>query len=234
MNEAAFLINLNTCKIILNEYELLKKVNLKNVTRCSFNKYSSEFRKISKKNEYANTFIAGIEMDDYDFLLKDGSYFQFSFDKNDTDFEMRFAFYPTINNISYLDFLYEFLEADLESCGGVFIEEYQQFLSEQEIKFVSPIRYDYNSRIYKPLVHSASHIHIGYEENIRLPVDKILSPTAFVKVVLQYYYFDRWKDKANSDDRSICFIKNSEFEGLNGVYFSLDDRQLPYISWINN
>ena len=112
MNEAAFLINIKRCKKILGESGILKKVNVTNVQLCTYKKYSNVFRTTAQKENYAKTFIVGLEMDDYDFLLNDGSYFQFSFDKCEKDYVLRMAFYPTINNISYDDFLHEFLESD--------------------------------------------------------------------------------------------------------------------------
>lgn len=176
------------------------------------------------------TFIVGLEMDDYDFLLNDGSYFQFSFDKCEKDYVLRMAFYPTINNISYDDFLHEFLESDIDECGGEFIEDYQQYLTEQEIKFVTPIRYDYNTKIYKPLVHSSAHVHFGYEEDIRVPTDNVLFPSAFVKLILQYFYYDIWKQKIMQGDFQDCLIERIEREIIGRQYWGIDEMKIPYIS----
>ena len=231
MNEAAFLININKCKKLLKEYGILKKINLRNIQMCSYKKYSSEFRSSAQKDNYINSFIVGLEMDDYDFLLNDGSYFQFSFDKDENDFALRMAFYPTINDISYPDFLHEFLELDINECGSEFIEDYQQYLSEQEIKFITSMRYDYNTKISKPLVHSSSHVHFGFEENIRIPMDKILFPSAFVKLVLQYFYYDNWKEKILQDDIEGCLIGEEETRLMNKKYWNIDEMKIPYISF---
>ena len=229
MNEAAFLINIKKCKTILNEYNLLKKVNLKNIQLLSYSKYSDIFRKKARQGDYERIYITGIEMDDYDFLLQDGSYFQFSYDKNESDFVLRMAFYPTINEISYVDFLHEFLEMDIDECGSTFIEDYQQFLTEQEVTRVTPVRYDYNSKIYRPLVHSSSHIHFGYEENIRIPIDGILLPSAFVKVILQYFYYDSWKEKVLHEEGQDLYIGNGEKEKINGKFWGENEKKLPHI-----
>lgn len=230
MNEGAFLINLQLCKKILVEYEILKKANLNNIQICTYKKYSSISRTCMQKDEYARAFIVGLEMDDYDFLLKDGSYFQFSFDKNDMDYILRMAYYPSINHVSYEDFLQEILGWGVNECGGEFIEDYQQYITEQETKFVTPIRYDYNSKIYKPLVHSASHVHLGCEENIRIPIDIILYPSAFVKIILQYFYYDKWKEKIEHGSSKDCFIGKAEKKIIDEQYFGFDEKKIPYIS----
>lgn len=230
MNEATFLINIKRCKKILGESGILKKVNVTKVQLCTYKKYSNVFRTTAQKENYAKTFIVGLEMDDYDFLMNDGSYFQFSFDKCEKDYVLRMAFYPTINNISYDDFLHEFLESDIDECGGEFIEDYQQYLTEQEIKFVTPIRYDYNTKIYKPLVHSSAHVHFGYEEDIRVPTDNVLFPSAFVKLILQYFYYDIWKQKIMQGDFQDCLIESIEREIIGRQYWGIDEMKIPYIS----
>ena len=231
MNEAAFLINIKKCKEILETREVLKKTNLRNIQMCTYKKYSSIFRSTAQKGDYVSTFIKGLEMDDYDFLLNDGSFFQFSFDKNENDYVLRMAFYPTINAISYADFLHEFLEADIDECGSAFIDDYQQYLMEQETKYVTPIRYDYNSKIFRPLVHSSSHVHFGYEENLRVPVDKKLFPSAFVKFVLQYYYYDKWKEKILQGELQHCIIEKAEEEMIDKKYWGNDGMKIPFISF---
>lgn len=229
MNKVAFLINLKECGKLLEEYELLNRTNYRNVNISTYKKYSDEFRVSAQKDNYAKTFIVGSEKDDYDYILRDGSYFQFSFDENDVDFVIRMAFYPTINRISYEEFLLEFLELSIEECGGAFIEDYQQYLDEQEINVVTPVRYDYNSKIYQKVIHSASHIHFGYEENIRVPANKILFPTAFIKIVLQYFYYNTWKKKVKNKEDN-CFISGSEKKDIDSVYWESEDRKIPYIS----
>lgn len=228
MNEAVFLTSVKQCKKILTEFDIFKKENLKKTKVCTYKKYSNEFRKSAQKNNYGQTFIVGLQMDDYDFLLTDGSYFQFSFDREGKEFILRLAYYPTIKDVSYSDFLEEIIGIDIDICGGEFMEEYQQYLSEQEVRFVSPIRYDYNVKLYKRIIHSASHLHLGYEENLRIPVNKILSPSAFVKIVLQYYYYDKWKTKI---DDLICFIQKNEVETIKNDFYMDEDMQVPYITW---
>ncbi len=235
MNEAAFLINLKLCKKVFEQFGILKKTNNINIYVSSYNKFSSEFRRIAQKNDYIKTFITGLEMDDYDYLLNDGSFIQYSYDKKDNDIVLRMAYYPSITSLTYEEFLKEFYDLDIEDCGAVFMSDYQQYLTEEETKLVTPLRYDYNSRKYKPLIHSSSHIHMGYEENIRIPFEKIITPTVFAKFILQYYYYENWKSKiCDQDLLDYCLIKQGECYAIEQQYFSHNDKKIPYVSFNHN
>lgn len=229
MNKATFLVDAKKCKNILDDYGILRKVNNMNIKEGSYIKFSEEFRKAAQKQNYNEAYIKGMESDDYDYLLKDGSFFQFSYDIYEKDFTIRLAFYPSINDISYDDFLAEYMGSGIEECGAIFLDDYQQFIAEQESKNVSPIRYDYNSKIYKKFIHSASHLHFGNEEDIRVPLDKILLPSAFIKIVLQYFYYDLWKNRVVEQDYRSIFIQNNESYSIDQKYFSNDEKIIPYI-----
>lgn len=229
MNKAAFLVDAKKCKNVLDDYGILRKVNHMNIREGSYIKFSEEFRKAAQKQNYNAAYIKGMESDDYDYLLKDGSFFQFSYDLFEKDFTIRLAFYPSINDISYDDFLAEQIGSGIEECGAAFLDDYQQFITEQESKSVSPIRYDYNSKIYKKFIHSASHLHFGNEEDIRVPLNKILLPSAFTKIVLQYFYYELWKNKVVEQDYKSVFIQNNESHSIDQKYFLNDEKIIPYI-----
>ena len=229
MNKAAFLVDVKKCKKILDGYGLLRKTNYMNIKEGSYIKFSEEFRKAAQKQNYNIAYIKGMESDDYDYLLKDGSFFQFSYDINEKDFTIRLAYYPSINDISYDDFLGEYMESGIEECGSIFMDDYQQFIAERESRSVSPIRYDYNSEIYKEFIHSASHLHFGNEEDIRVPLDKILLPSGFIKIVLQYFYYDLWKNRVLEKDYGSVFIQNNESHPIDQKYFLDDEKDIQYM-----
>lgn len=234
MNKIAFLIDLKNCEKILSDLGLLKKTNIRNINVNTYKKYSEEFRSSARKDNYAETYVIGAERDDYDYLLFDDSFFQFSFDENDGDFIIRMAFYPTINKLTYEEFIYEMFgdlrkDVNMDEFRTLFIDEYQQFLDEQEINTVTPIRYDYNSSLYRKIVHSVSHLHFGFEENIRVPTNKVLHPRAFVKMILQYYYYDGWKRKVELEEWENSIIEKSERNDIDGKYWTNDDQKLPFI-----
>ncbi|MDQ0965989.1 hypothetical protein QFZ20_001392 [Flavobacterium sp. W4I14] len=57
-------------------------------------------------------------------------------------------------------------------------------------------RYDASSTGYSPLIHSFSHLHIGLNQNVRIPVSLLLTPLKFTKFSIKNTYFDQWKKYA--------------------------------------
>ena len=79
-------------------------------------------------------------------------------------------------------------------------------------------------------MHSSAHVHFGYEEDIRVPMDNVLFPSAFVKLILQYFYYDIWKQKIMQGDFQDCLIERIEREIIGKQYWGIDEMKIPYIS----
>lgn len=230
MNDVSFRMNIKACKAILEEYNVLKRENLLNIEKGSYTKYSEAGRKFSQKDNYAKAYMKSREMDDYDYLLKDGSFIQFSCDIMNDEYIIRMSYYPAINETTYESFLQDVLELEPDECGSEFIDDYQQYISEQEQKAVTPLRYDYNSDLHKKLVHSASHLHFGNLESIRVPTNRIIFPTAFVKLIIQYYYYDEWKKRIENDEK-LYQIRDTEKKRIDKKYWNQDEKEIPFISF---
>lgn len=71
--------------------------------------------------------------------------------------------------------------------------------------------------------------NFGNEEDIRVPLDKILLPSAFIKIVLQYFYYDLWKNRVVEQDYRNIFIQNNESRSIDQKYFSNDEKNIPYM-----
>ncbi|MFQ5979222.1 MAG: DUF2290 domain-containing protein [Candidatus Heimdallarchaeota archaeon] len=56
---------------------------------------------------------------------------------------------------------------------------------------VAPVRYDYDPQNYGQ-THPASHLHIGFKNNIRVGSDRILTPISFVLFLIRQYYPEEW------------------------------------------
>lgn len=228
MNEAAFLDNLNKCGMYLKKLELLKRENLINTKRSSYRKFSVDFVECSRKEPYFNVYRCALENDDYDFLLIDGSFFQFSIDFEAGDENVRMAYYPSICNIQYSDFLYDQFGVTEDMVGAEFMELYHLFLIEQSPQNVTPVRYDYNVNLYEEKIHSAAHIHFGYEENLRIPIDKQLRPVLFAKIIVEYFFYDLWKKKIKEGDSYILYGKR-DYEELDSKFFGTEDMRIPHM-----
>jgi len=193
MTEGKFHTSIKEAESLLKKFNLLKSIGHK-----KFGQYSDEFLKTSKKNDIVKTYKCAIENRDYNLLLIDDSIMQFRKDKE----ELRYAFiqnpYTYVSKENYISIIFspEELNDQTEISVEQLIDdnEYEQFLNEQKLNSISNyFRYDYSRKGYFPLIHSCSHMHIGQNENVRIPIAKILTPLKFTKFCIKNTYFDEWK-----------------------------------------
>ena len=230
MNEAAFSISIKDSIELFKSFEILRKENYCNIRQLSYDKFSLEFLRASRKDDYMTLYRCALENDDYDILLTDNSFIQFSYDYDikEKSENIRLAYYPSICTISYNEFLSDQLGASEEEYGAEFMDDYQQFLLEQEPAQVTPLRFDYNKKLYNEIIHSSAHIHYGLEENVRVPVNIVAKPLLFSKLIIEYYFFNKWKRKIEIGDTEILY-KTCEFEKLPSSLFTEEDKKIPFL-----
>src|SRR5690606_25054066 len=119
------------------------------IKRLIFDGVSDEFKKASLSNTYYEAYKIGLQNYDFDFLLKDESYFQFQYFKNEEVLEIRYAYFQNpFEYMTYEEYLeseidFEEIDESIESVGNLFEEEHNQFLNEQQLSSnYSTIRYD--------------------------------------------------------------------------------------------
>lgn len=229
MNEGAYFESINKSCTFLKDLGILQKINYNNIKKSSIKKYSKAFVEYSRAGIYVEVYRCAMENDDYDILLCDGSFFQFSYDPKGNSENVRYAYYPSLCQVSYEYFLEEELDSSYEEVGDEFLEIYQQYVIEKEPTNVTPIRYDYSDEIYSEIVHSASHIHFGFEENIRVPINKKIKPLLFIKLVVEYFFYEKWKKEIVSGNRNMMY-RNADFEEMNIDFFTVADRKVPYVT----
>ena len=72
--------------------------------------------------------------------------------------------------------------------------EYQQYLDSDAIKRMStPIRLDIHPEQYNAAYHPMTHLHVGHDNESRIPVKKIMTPFAFTGFILSSFYPAEWK-----------------------------------------
>ncbi|WP_413742284.1 DUF2290 domain-containing protein [Sodalis sp. RH15] len=101
----------------------------------------------------------------------------------------------------------DFIYSDLGEHWDIFsIEEKEQYISSDDFrvsyeKYVettahykshTPVRLDKHPNQHKPIDHPAHHLHIGYENDSRIPVKRILSPLAFTAFIISTFYPKAW------------------------------------------
>lgn len=129
----------------------------------------------------------------YDFLLKDGSLFQFKINRS-AKIELSYCYYdsPFLPIITFDDFFNENQsQEDIDEYDIIRLYEY--YVADPPKKeIVSPIRYDYSPDQYTVGRHPASHLHLGYNNEIRIGTKKILRPISFFLFILRQQYPQLW------------------------------------------
>jgi hypothetical protein len=176
---------------------------------------------LNPERSYQEIYLVGLELKQYNFILADESYFQFSFFENRKGVELRLAYLPNpfkkvlreplidlhpeggLDEASLElvddgpDTVADALEADEDDFGLDFefvpASELEPQLASQEIDAGVPvIRYDFSPQQYKQHAHPAGHLHIGFNSPGRWPVAHILSPLAFTQLILRHKVPDQW------------------------------------------
>ncbi len=204
MKISDFKISLEEVEKLLRLFDLWKQKGIKIINDDGV---SDDFKKASNKSSYFDVYKIAVRNFDYDFLLRDESFFQFEFKPNpkfDNFPEIRFAFFQNPQEYkTYQEYLAE-LDLKEEEAKDAFWEEYEQFLTEQELNTsATTIRFDTDLANYKPLIHSVAHIHIGFNNNIRIPTDKIISPLMFALFVIKQVYLLDWKRLIEEDNKDL-------------------------------
>jgi hypothetical protein len=164
---------------------LIRKTSLK--VDIEFNEIA-----LNPNSSYEDIYRIGLSRSHYNVLLRDYSYFQFSFDNEDS---WRLAYYPN-PRISGVPAALELL-AELErheNDGLMSHEEVSELIAEMpSVSAVPPIRYEYAKEQYEELAHPASHFHVGRDPQNRWPCAIMIGPLAFVMFVSKMYYPNAWE-----------------------------------------
>ena len=149
---------------------------------------STQFNKLalSTKN-YIEIYETGLALSQYNFLLNDLSFFQFS---HTSGTEFALAYYPNPRLSGSPKALDEYLEYEKERDDGVLSdEEFAELASLMPVAYFVPrIRFEYSERQYKNVRHPAAHLHIGMSGEDRWPSARKLSPLTFSMLMTKPYY----------------------------------------------
>lgn len=233
MNEGKIVSSYKESVLFLKKSGLLNKENYSRVFSLDFSKFSVDFISVFQDDEYKKTYQVAMEKRDYDLLLVDDSFFQFTYTRD----TIRYAYYENpFNYKNYLEFLEtecEFTAKEIKEIGEDYIQDYEQYISESELKkSVVPIRYDFDANInnYDEMVHTGSHIHLGHNNDIRIPTKMLLTPLGFCIFVMRNQYVDVYK-KTLSDSRlrnQILGEKN-RFKKCDSNLFNINDESQLYL-----
>lgn len=232
MNEAKIKDSIYRAIKILKEVDLYSNENRSRQFTLDKHKFSDRFISASQTDDYNLIYKIGMEDAAYDILLKDNSFLQFSMEienSRNNEFKLRYAYYQSPNKVkTYEDFL-ESIGFDYEECGDSFLNDYDQYVWEEQInKGACPIRYDFDYELYKRLKHSISHIHIGHNNEVRIPTGKVLLPEKFILFIIRNVYPNIWVEIVENNNKLLqeCLKIKVKCEDIDSESFSIEERSL--------
>lgn len=155
---------------------------------------NEEFRDLifSPESTYVDLYLCGLNLSHYNILLKDYSFFQFSFESIDN---VRYAFYPNPFIKGSSDELENFKRRrELVTAEMITHEEYLSMIDgDTKSSGVPMFRYENAPGQRKKFAHPCSHFHIGFHSENRWPISRLLTPYAFSMLVFKAFYGDQWK-----------------------------------------
>lgn len=178
--------------------KLLKSARLLRRHFASPANSEDETAPVNEPTSYAEEYRQVVARRDYDYLLDDEALLRFDFtERHNLGPLLRYSYYcwpyefPT-----YREYL-KAQDLDPNREGDALREQYEQELSEApEIPSPCSMRYDFQEELHREGTHSASHLHIGYANSIRLPSDRMITPVGFVVMLIRHLYYQRWKKMA--------------------------------------
>lgn len=226
MTSKLFASSIRSCIDISYELGILYQAGLSESLDAS--KQFKRSARLSKR--YRELYDVAVSMQDFNLMLHDKSFFQFTEEKEGE--EIRLAYYPyAYSSAEYFDAKSEYDE--FLNLGDLSQDEYEQYISELEFNLDIPVvRYDLSLRQYCDQYHPAGHFHIGFFAENRWPVKKILTPLAFFLKILFHYYPGKWKE-FESDGHGLlekyCDAV-SKCKSLNKDYFSVVESKKLYFT----
>lgn len=190
-------------------------------------KYSDAYYQTFHDGDYKKTFIIASQNRDFDIMIEDGSLFQFT-SRNEND--IHYSFLHRIEKNMSFDEFYDIYAT--EDNYDTIEQDYEYYLaSDKDNLYTCPIRYDVSESEYKEIHHAYAHLHIGVETDIRIPVDKVLSPVHFVDFVVKHMYKAKWDLAYVSDCRFKEKVESlkAQNEKIDEQFFTQNDKKQLYI-----
>ncbi len=237
-------VNEGTIKCSIKEgIEFLKKIEIyqecirKNCESLEYQeKYSENFKSSVYKEKYEDIYKIAMENYDYDILLKDGSFFQFCYKKeNKNNYKIKYSFFPNPyidSKEDYQTFIEKTFGKEYVEIGDEYRDYYEQYVAESKPNTnITPIRYDYDKEAYISMCHPISHFHIGKNENVRLPIDYILLPEMFIQNIIMLSYADAWKTAMMTEAlKSKCFSGKDKSQKCEDKILNAEEKKIIYLS----
>lgn len=145
---------------------------------------SSQYSMFSDELDFRNKYSQNYEDGKYLVALKDGAYFQVNY-----EFKIKRKRDSYVKKMNYC-----FIPSIIDNS---IVNEY--------------LRVDFNHTNDNSFFHSFAHLHVGFKNCIRIPMDEVMLFSEFLLMILYYYYPEDFKTFVNNEniykntvDDSVC------------------------------
>ncbi|MBQ7327894.1 MAG: DUF2290 domain-containing protein [Clostridia bacterium] len=217
MNRSKYLTNIEECYNLLKSFSILSDKTF-HYKQTNDRKFSVEFYQNIHCDCNITKYRSILKNYDYDFILKDNSIFSFSVLFSDNK----------VSKISmyYYQNPYSFPSVEDYDKYKENPEYFEQKCDEAELtNNWTIIRYDYSEseEDYKELIHYPAHLHIGNNNEIRLPFNMLITPLSFINFVVMQVYPNIWT-KYYQSHSDLINLRNYDEDILLNFISANDDR----------
>lgn len=187
MNEGTFHNQVKEIKPILKSLDLFGD-------RIYRPKYPPNPAAIFRHLDYSSIWKKCFAESYFDYQLSDDSLIQFRVESFNP-LCVSYVYYecPFVPSLPFPEFLRDFIEVEDWNSPHYRKQDFSDYyLMADKKEVVTPIRYDFSPSLYRSGLHPASHIHFGFQSNIRVGTKKLLKPISFVLFILRQVYPDYW------------------------------------------
>ena len=232
MTEAKYKVSLTNLKDYIKMLKL-KVIYSHLYEKTSIAKYSKEtIGSLCRSSDlsYDELYKKIMINEDYDlFIPEDYGIFQFYIEKKKNKVsKVVYCYYSNSRDFCEIKELFE--DDECSDMNPIMIYEYL-IDDAPEKRNIIYFRYDYDPAIYNGIIHASSHLHIGWDNEIRIPIKYMLTPEMFVDFIAKNVYKDFWQEalmNAKFKDRVLKMKKESDL--IDKCMFNDEENKILHIS----
>ena len=232
MTEAKYRVSLENIKKYFNSINLDVVYGF-NYDKTYINKYSIQTKQNlcrSSDLTYDELYKLIMQNSDYDLLIPSNyGVFQFYIEKSGS--KITKIVYCYYSNSRIFDELTEEID-ETEAIEEKYMDYFQFIVDDAPLKDnIVYFRYDFDPSIYNGIIHSASHLHIGWNNEIRIPILNLMTPEIFVDFVIKNVYKDAWQEAiSNPKFKKNVLALKKQTERIEKSLFNEEEKLILHIS----